>query len=218
MNGVAGRAPIAALFPRPAAEPGPPHGADLHPVPVINLGDAPGHRETWDRPTPVIYLWALAELLLLRNPLQPSSRVRAHVLRWFGAHIGQGVILRPGLRVTFPWKLTIGDRSWLGENVWLHNQDQLRVGADVVLSQQTFVTTGTHAFRADMALTTKPVHIEDGVWVTSRCTVLGGTRIGRSAVILPTAVVRGIIPAGVLFGPPRSVVLGPRFPATPEGD
>ena len=81
----------------------------------------------------------------------------------------------------FPWKLVIGDRSWIGEDVWLHNQDRLTIGSDAVVSQGAFVTTGSHAHRRDMALITKPVVIEDGAWVTARCVILGGSRIGVSA-------------------------------------
>jgi putative colanic acid biosynthesis acetyltransferase WcaF len=84
-----------------------------------------------------------------------------------------------------------------------------------VVSQESFLTTGTHAFRSDMALETTPVVIEDGVWVTSRCMVLGGSRIGRSALILPTTVVRGDVPAGTLFGTPCGQVVGQRFEDRP---
>ena len=48
----------------------------------------------------------------------------------FGARIGEDVLLRPRLRVRFPWKLTIGDRSWIGEGVWLRSQDQATIGSD----------------------------------------------------------------------------------------
>ena len=79
-------------------------------VPVINLSAAPGTRESWDRPAWVIYLWSAAELVFVTNPWQISSSLRANVLRAFGATIGEGVLLRPRLRVRFPWKLVIGDR------------------------------------------------------------------------------------------------------------
>jgi putative colanic acid biosynthesis acetyltransferase WcaF len=150
-------------------------------------------------------------VLLVTNPLQISSRLRRAALVAFGARIGSGVLLRPRLRVRFPWKLTIGDRSWIGEDVWLHNQDQLTIGSDAVISQGTFVTTGSHAVRRDMALLTRPVVISDGAWVTARCMVLGGSRIGVSAVVTPGTVVNGVVPDGVVFGQPGGDVLGERF-------
>lgn len=178
---------------------------------VIDLSAAPGSGESWAAPAWKVYAWGLVELLLVSCSWQVSSRLRRAVLVAFGARIGDGVILRPRLRVRFPWKLTIGDRSWIGEDVWLHNQDQLTIGADAVVSQGTFVTTGSHAHRRDMALITKPVVIHDGAWVTARCIVLGGSRIGVSALVTPGTVVNGDVPDGMIFGQQGGTVLRPRF-------
>ncbi|UXN29723.2 MULTISPECIES: acetyltransferase [Curtobacterium] len=157
-----------------------------------------------------MYLWGIAELLFVTNPLQISSRLRVAVLRGFGADIGDGVIFRPRTRVRFPWKLRIGNDSWIGEGVWIHNQDHVTIGHDAVVSQDTFVTTGSHAHRRDMALITRPVVIEDGAWVTARCVVLGGARIGRSALVQPLSVVRGTIPENSIAVGNPAVVTGTR--------
>lgn len=166
---------------------------------VIRLRDAPGSRQSWGRPAAVVYLWAIAERLFVTNSWQPSSRLRVAVLRRFGAAIGQGVVFRPRTRVSFPWKLSIGDDSWIGEGVWFHNQDDITIGHDVVVSQETFLTTGSHRHRIDMALITRPIRVEDGVWITSRCMILGGAHIGRSAVIPPMTTVGGVVPPGVIW-------------------
>lgn len=180
-------------------------------VPVIPLRSAPGERISWDRPKSVVYLWSVAELILVSNPWQISSRLRVAALRLFGAEIGAGVVFRPRTRVKFPWKLHIGAGSWIGEGVWFHNQDHIHVGHDVVISQETFLTTGSHAHRRDMALITRPIQIEPGVWITSRCVVLGGAKIGRSALITPLTVVSGEIPANTIVGNTKAQTLGPRF-------
>jgi putative colanic acid biosynthesis acetyltransferase WcaF len=180
---------------------------------VIDLSRAPGAREAWDAPVWKVMLWSAAELLLVSNPWQVSSRLRRAVLVAFGARIGEDVLLRPRLRVRFPWKLSIGDRSWIGEDVWLHNQDQLTIGSDAVVSQGTFVTTGSHAHRRDMGLITSPIVVGDGAWVTARCILLGGSRIGVSALVAPGTVVSGEVPDGMVFGQPGGTVLRPRFPS-----
>jgi putative colanic acid biosynthesis acetyltransferase WcaF len=180
---------------------------------TINLADAPGEKAAWNRPKTVVYLWAIVELLFVSNPWQISSSLRVSVLNLFGAQIGDGVVFRPRTRVKFPWKLKIGDRSWIGEGVWFHNQDQISVGSDSVVSQETFLTTGSHAHRRDMALITKPIVVGNGVWITSRCVVLGGTKIGDDALIQPHTVVTGTIPANSIWGSAsKPVNLGPRFP------
>jgi putative colanic acid biosynthesis acetyltransferase WcaF len=179
---------------------------------VIDLSAAPGSGDSWDAPAWKVYAWGLAELLLVSNPWQVSSRIRRAALVAFGARIGSDVILRPRLRVRFPWKLSIGDRSWIGDDVWLHNQDRLTIGSDAVISQGTFVTTGSHAYRRDMALITRPVVIEDGAWVTARCVVLGGSRIGVSALVAPGSVVSGEVPDGMVYEQRGGPTFRPRFP------
>lgn len=180
-------------------------------VRVIDLSRAPGERASWDRPKAVIYLWSVCELLFVTNPWQVSSGLRVRVLRLFGAEIGERVTFRPRTRVKFPWKLHLGDRCWIGEGVWFHNQDHVHVGHDVVISQETFITTGSHAHRRDMALVTKPVTIEPGAWVTTRCVVLGGTTIGKSSVIGPGSVVRGDIPSNSVVESATTLVFQERF-------
>ena len=184
-------------------------------IPVIPLKDAPGERATWGRPAAVVYLWGLCEWLFVTNALQISSRLRVAVLRAFGAKIGTGVIFRPRTRVRFPWKLEIGDNSWIGEGVWIHNQDQVTIGHDVVISQETFITTGSHALRRDMALITKPVVIEPGAWLTARCIVTGGSHIETSAVIAPASVVRGRVAAAAVVGGPQLAQMSRRFEGAP---
>ena len=178
-------------------------------VRVIALRDAPGEGMAWDRARAVVYLWAIVELLFVTNPWQVSSRLRVAALKAFGARIGTGVIFRPRTRVKFPWKLTIGSDSWIGEGVWFHNQDHITVGSNVVISQETMLTTGSHAVRTNMALITRRIVIEDGAWLTSRCIVLGGAHIGTSAVIHPMTVVTGNVPAARMWS--ASGDQGPRF-------
>jgi putative colanic acid biosynthesis acetyltransferase WcaF len=158
-----------------------------------------------------VYLWGVFELLFVSNPWQISSRLRVAVLRRFGASIGTGVVFRPRTRVRFPWKLNIGNDCWIGEGVWIHNQDYISIGHNVVISQESFLTTGSHAHRRDMGLITRPIRIEDGVWITSRSMVLGGVTIGRSALVQPMSVVKSSVPAESVVGGNPAEFRGKRF-------
>lgn len=169
-------------------------------VRVIPLKEAPGKQEAWSKPAIVILLWMIVELVIVTNPFQFSSSIRAAALRLFGAQVGKGVILRPRIRVKFPWNLTIGENCWIGEGVWIHNQNKVVIGNDVCISQETFITTGTHAFRTDMALITKAVHIEDGVWVCSRAIILAGVTLGTSSVVPAGMTVPHSVESGTIHG------------------
>jgi putative colanic acid biosynthesis acetyltransferase WcaF len=181
-------------------------------TPVVSLADAPGEHSAWDKSRVVVYLWAVCELLFLYNPWQISSSLRVRVLRAFGAEIGRGLVFRPRTRVKFPWKLHVADNCWIGEGVWIHNQDHVYIGHDVSVSQESFITTGSHAHRKDMALITNPVYIEPGAWITTRCVVLGGSRIGQSAIITPNTVVTGDVPPNAIWGGGFGTYQGERFP------
>lgn len=180
-------------------------------IPVIDLSQAHGTPAELSRGKLYDYTWNLVELLLVSNRVQISSRLRVAALRLFGAQIGEDVIFRPRTRVRAPWNLRIGDRCWIGDGVWFHNWESIDVGDDVVISQESFLTTGSHALRRDMSLVNAPIIVESGAWITTRCVVLGGARIGRSAVVGPTTVVRGTVAPNVIIGPAEPVVLGTRF-------
>ncbi|MCS5496118.1 hypothetical protein NY547_02545 [Cnuibacter physcomitrellae] len=62
-----------------------------------------------------------------------------------------------------------------------------------------------------MALITRPIKIEDGAWVTSRCIVLGGVTVGTSAVVGPGTVLRSDVEPNSVVGSPPVVKLGRRF-------
>ena len=180
-------------------------------APVIDLSKAPGRRMAWGRPTAVVYLWAICERLFVTNSWQISSSLRVAVLRLFGAEIGAGVIFRPRTRVLFPWRLHIGDRAWIGEGVWFHNQDHIFISHDAVVSQESLLTTGSHSHRRDMALVTRPILIDAGAWITARCVVLGGSHIGRSALIAPGSVVQGEVEAARIYRGNPAVDVDGRF-------
>ena len=174
---------------------------------TIDLSKAGNGDFETGRPKWFIGVWLLVEWLLVTNPLQISSRLRVAALRAFGARIGEGVIMRQRVRVKFPWRLAIGDRCWIGEGVWIHNQGQVTIGADTVVSQESYITTGSHDARRTMDLVVKPVVIGNGVWITSRCIVQQGVTIGDNAIVLPGGVVASSLdPMGVYGGVPARFV------------
>lgn len=187
-----------------------------HDVRVVPLAGFEGNGESWGRPAWIVAAWLVAEWMFVTNPLQISSRLRVSVLRCFGATIGGEVIFRPRTRVKSPWKLTIGDNCWIGEGVWFHNQDEIVVENDCVISQETFLTTGSHRHRDRMQLITAPIAVHAGVWITARCVVTGGSVIGRAALISPMTVVKGNVPAGTVVSGSPWVVIGSRFDPASE--
>lgn len=147
------------------------------------------------RPKIVQGLW-LATSELIMNWWFPG-KARVVVLRAFGAQVGERVLIRHRVRIHWPWKLIIGDDSWIGEGSWILNLEPVTVGSNVCISQGVFLCTGSHdrhssSFEFDNA----PILIEDGVWVAARATILRGVRIHSCAVVGATALVTEDVEAG----------------------
>src|SRR3954451_16529855 len=88
--------------------------------------------------------WFFLGLPLLRCPILPSSSVRRWLLQCFGAEIGVGAVIKPGVRVKFPWKLKMGNHCWLGEDCWIDNLAPVTLGNHVCVSQGVYLCTGNH--------------------------------------------------------------------------
>jgi len=144
--------------------------------------------------------WFLIEACIIDNALIPISTVRAVLLRAFGAKIGKNCRLLHAMRVKSPWNLEIGDKTWIGQDVWIYNQDMVTIGSNVCISQGTFLTCGSHDSADNMDLHVAPIVIEDGAWITSKCIIQRGVTIGRSALVTPLSVVHKSLEAECVYG------------------
>ena len=74
-----------------------------------------------------------------------------------------------------------------------------------------FITAGSRAHRHDVAPITRRVVLEDGVWLTAQCIVMGRSRVRKSAVVTPGSVIDGEGPAGAIFDRQPGMVVGRHF-------
>ena len=157
--------------------------------------------------------WYVISLIVFQSGWFPCSACKRWILRRFGATIGRGVVLKPRVRIKFPWRLTVGDHAWIGEDVWIDNLAHVTLGANVCLSQGVYVCTGSHDHRqVSFDLIVLPVVIEDQVWLATRSLVLPGVTVGRGAVAAAGSVVTRDVPAGTIVGGVPAQPLGPRIP------
>lgn len=106
------------------------------------------------------------------------------VLRLFGAKVGEGVVIRSRVNITFPWNLEIGDHVWLGDEVMILSLDSVKIGNNVCISQRAFLCTGSHDFRKEsFDLIAKPISIEDGCWICAQAFIGPGSIVPAETMI-----------------------------------
>ncbi len=130
-------------------------------------------------------LWWLCRSLLFAPWFPVPSALKVAALRFFGARVGQGVVIRSRVNITMPWRVEIGDQVWIGDEVLILSLDQVRIGSNVCLSQRAFLCTGNHDFRKEsFDLITRPIEIGEGSWIAA-CAF-----VGPGAVVPPGTMVR----------------------------
>ncbi|ACK69627.1 transferase hexapeptide repeat containing protein [Gloeothece citriformis PCC 7424] len=144
------------------------------------------HQSEFDRGRPswLILIWWLVQAIVFPLSLHNWHSIRCGLLRLFGAKIGQGVVIRPTARVTYPWKVEIGDYSWIGDDVVIYSLDEIKIGSHCIISQKCYLCTGSHDIEDErFGLITAPIIIGNGVWIATDCFVAPGVKIGANSVI-----------------------------------
>ena len=153
-------------------------------------------------------LWHFCGAPLLRSWLVPFSRLKVAVLRTFGAQIGQGVRIKPGVKVKFPWRLRVGDHCWLGEDLWIDNLAEVRLGSHCCVSQGAYFCTGSHDWSRDtFDLITRPITVHDHAWIGAKAIIAPGVIVGEGSVLgLGSVATSCLDPWTVYLGSPAKPV------------
>lgn len=137
------------------------------------------------------------------NPF-PWYPLKSFVLRLFGARVGRGVVIKPGVKITFPWKLSVGNHVWLGEDSWLINLVSITIEDSVCISQGAMLCTGNHDFKSRrFNLITQEIHIKRGSWIAANAWVGPGVLVESHAVLCAGSVTNhDLEPYGIYQGNP----------------
>jgi putative colanic acid biosynthesis acetyltransferase WcaF len=160
------------------------------------------------RSSVMVQLWWIVQSTLFAMSPQFMFAWRRFLLRLFGAKVGQGVLIRPSVRVTYPWKVTIGINTWIGDNAELYSLGEIEIGSDVVISQRSYLCSAAHDFsKSNFDIFAEKVVIEDQVWLATDVFVAPGVSIGRGSVIGARSSVFKNLPSGMLcYGSPAKPV------------
>jgi len=120
-------------------------------------------------------LWYVINIVLFNTPIPFPSFLKRTILRIFGAEIGIGVVIKPSIRIKYPWMLSVGNHSWIGEGVWIDSLGKVDIGPNCCISQGAMLLCGNHDFSvSSFDLIVGDITLEDGVWLGAKSIVTSG--------------------------------------------
>ena len=132
----------------------------------------------------MVQLWWLVQATFFRMSPQVLYGFRRWLLRLFGARVGKGVVIRPTATFTYPWKITLGDNAWIGDDVVIYSLGPITIGNDAVISQRSYLCAGTHDYRSRaFDIVSAPIVIGDKAWLAADVFVAPGVCIGKGTVV-----------------------------------
>ena len=134
----------------------------------------------------------------------PSRKFRKLMYRLSGVKIGKGSTVHMWCNFYDPTHITIGEDTIIGDHAFLDGRDQLTIGNHVAFASSVMIYNSQHDIDDEhFRPISKPVIIEDYVFIGPRSIILPGVTIGKGAVVAAGAVVsKDVAPFTVVGGVP----------------
>ncbi len=156
--------------------------------------------------------WYFTNIVFFKNSFVISSAFKIAVLKFFGAKVGVGVIIKPGINIKYPWKLIIGNYSWIGEGVWIDNLADVVIGSNVCISQGALLLTGNHNYKkSSFDLMLGKITVEDGVWIGANSVVCPGVCCHSHSVLAVSSVASTDLESYNIYRGNPAVIVGKRI-------
>jgi maltose O-acetyltransferase len=145
----------------------------------------------------------LTFLLLL--PLRVVRKLRVIYIRRMLGHLGKGSILYPGVIISIPKQVFIGNDVSIGPGARLgaSSQGSITIGDRCAIASGTRIVTATHdpnVLPVSRVGINKSVKIGEDVWIGTAAIVLPGITIHDGAIVAAGAVVSKDVPADCMVG------------------
>ncbi len=145
-------------------------------------------------------LWYYCNTFFFIPSWNVSGGLKKLLLRLFGAKVGKGVVIKPRTNIKYPWRLSIGDYVWIGENAWIDNLADVHIGDHVCISQGAYLLTGNHNYKkVAFDLMVEGITLEEGVWVGAHAVVCPGVTCHSHAVLAVNSVAVGDLEAYTIY-------------------
>ena len=155
-------------------------------------------------------LWYFTSIIFFKSPFHFYA-LKRFLLKVFGAKVGNGVIIKPYVNIKYPWKLTLGNHIWIGEQVWIDNLDDVTISDNCCLSQGVMLLCGNHNYKKEtFDLFTGNIILEQRVWVCAKSVIGPNTRIGKNVIVKPMSLVTSNLESNKIYGGNPAMLQGER--------
>lgn len=160
------------------------------------------------------YDWPLHFVLLFTNWLPDNVmtfRFRGILIRPFFKRCGKDLRVARSNVFINSFNMEFGDHVFIAHGNWFSAAASISVGNEVMFGPGSVIVTLNHtkinsSFRYGPGAA-KAISIGAGCWIGGNSSILSGSEIGEGTVVGASTVVRGVVPAHVLFaGNPGKVI------------
>lgn len=153
-------------------------------------------------------VWYVIGRIFINTYFPFPQSFKIFLLQKFGAKIDVGLVIKPKVNIKYPWLLSIGDNTWIGEQVWIDNLVPVAIGNNCCLSQGAMLLTGNHDYKkSSFDLITGKITLEEGVWVGAKAIVCPGvTMASHSIASVGSIISKNTEPYGIYAGNPASKI------------
>lgn len=135
-------------------------------------------------------LWSVVWLVFFRTSPVFFKKWRVFLLNFFGAKVDYTANIYPRVKVWSPRNLIIKNHSCVANDVYLYNQDVMILGSNSLISQGAYLCCGSHDYNSKLFdLITKPIVIQNHVWVASGAFIGPGVQLSDGCVVAAMSVV-----------------------------
>lgn len=118
-----------------------------------------------------------------------SNRIRGFLMKpFFKKKCGKkNLQIAKGIVINYPRNIEIGDNVYLAHDIWINGTGGLTIGNGVIVSPKVVIATTKHTYEngtiSNCQSENGPIHIGEGTWVTSNCTISMNCTIGKGCII-----------------------------------
>ena len=136
------------------------------------------------------------------NQTPPDPQVRAEFLQQLLGTCHPITFIEPSFRCDYGFNIHTHGLAVINYNCVILDTSPVHIGAGAFIAPGVCLACAGHALdpeqRAQGISTSKPITLEENVWIGANAVVCGGVTIGKGSVIGAGSVVTRDIPAGVV--------------------